>query len=90
MIPKIPSIVNTFHRKKLDISIPLNIHMTSNEKDALMLYLECRLLDFACQLTLPTNAASLLDGIYDIMADLEETLETQVELSNAMAVKKNP
>jgi len=63
--------------------------MTSNEKEALMLYLESRLLDFGCQLTLPTNAASLLNGIYDILADMEETLETQVELAQALAAKKN-
>ena len=65
--------------------------MTPNEKDAPMLYLESRLLDFACQLTLPTNAGSIFNGIYDIMADMEETLETQVELTQALeqAAKKS-
>lgn len=57
--------------------------MTVNEKEALMVYLEARLLDLCTEVERNLYDApigSLYDGVYDILADMEMTLETQIDL----------
>ena len=57
--------------------------MTVNEKEALLVYLEARLVDLCADVERNLYDApigSLYDGIYDILADMEMTLETQIDL----------
>lgn len=54
--------------------------MTTNEKDALLQYLESRLFDFCGQIEYD-EISSIYVGMYDILADLEITLETQMVLA---------
>lgn len=60
--------------------------MTTNEKEAILLYMESRLLDLAVQSV--GSQCCIYMGIYDIMADMEQTLETQVEITQALATKR--
>jgi len=65
--------------------------MTLNEKEALLLYLEHRLFDYCGQIEQSLyngDIGSIYGGMYDILSDMEQTLEVQVELSIAYA-KKN-
>lgn len=60
--------------------------MTFNEKEALLLYLESRLLDLCTHMEQFPNTCSvglLYSGIYDILSDMDTTLETQIELEQA-------
>jgi len=93
MISKNPNIVNMFSSKKFQyFNLPLNNYMTFNEKDALLLYLESRLLDLCTHMEQfhgACNVGLLYDGVYDILVDMEQTLETQIELEHAEKSKKS-
>jgi len=66
--------------------------MTFDEKEALLLYLEARLFEYCThveQNLYNGNVGVLYDGIYDILSDMEETLEAQIELGIAESTKKS-
>lgn len=56
--------------------------MTNNEKEALLAYLELRLFDFCTQIEYD-EISSIYIGMYDILSDIETTLEAQIELNAA-------
>lgn len=62
--------------------------MTNNEKEALLLYLESRLFDFCTQIEYD-DISSIYVGMYDILSDLEITLEAQMALNLAKSNKKS-
>jgi len=66
--------------------------MTFNEKEALLLYLESRLFDYCGQIEqnlYDGNMGFIYDGIYDILSDMDETLEAQIEMSQIENAKKS-
>jgi len=59
--------------------------MDQKEKDALLIYLESRLLDLGTILEHDANdgfVSMYYSNIYDILNDLDDTLEAYIELSN--------
>lgn len=65
--------------------------MTSNEKDALLTYLEFDLLKFVEhfeQHVNPAVAAQMYDHAYGVVADMEQTLETNIELQECAKAKQ--
>ena len=62
--------------------------MTNNEKEALLQYLESRLFDFCAQIEYD-DISSIYVGMYDILSDLEITMEAQIALNLAQSNKKS-
>lgn len=58
--------------------------MTQDEKEALLTYLESRLLDLGFVLESNDTETNIIyyAGVYDILDDLDDTLDAYLELSN--------
>ena len=65
--------------------------MTQNEKEALIIYLEFNLLKLIEryeQSVTPTTAYNMYDDAYEIVSDMERSLDTVIEIQRAASIKK--
>lgn len=86
------NIVNTFSQKIFAILFLLNIHMTLDEKEALVVYLEARLLEFCMQAEHHWHnggITSMYDDMYVLLSDIESSMEGHIELEVAKLSKKS-
>lgn len=65
--------------------------MTNDEKNALLLYMECRLFDFCTQIEQNSKTGDIgciYDNMYVILSDMDETLEVYMDLTSSENTKK--
>lgn len=70
--------------------LTINNCMTSNEKEAILTYLEHTLISMVEQLDVKDDVllGDIYDGAYEVLHEFERTLEVQVELDNKPSTKK--
>jgi len=63
--------------------------MTSNEKEAILTYLEHTLISMVEELDVNNDEllGDIYDGAYKVLYEFERTLEVQVEIDNASSTK---